>query len=50
VIVHSGELGNQWEVTLERTTNGNMVKEVDKRAIDSLGCVLGFVIVVLAFV
>jgi hypothetical protein len=43
-------LGNQWEAMLRRTTDGNMIKEMDKRTVDSLGLCFGFVIVVLAFV
>jgi hypothetical protein len=43
-------LGNQWELMLRRTTDRNMVKEVDKQTIDSLVWCFGFVIVVLEFV
>jgi tagatose-1,6-bisphosphate aldolase len=43
-------LRNQWEATLGRTANGNMVKEAGKQTIDSLRLCFEFIIVVLAFV
>jgi hypothetical protein len=43
-------LGNQWETTLRRTTNRNMVKDTDKQTIDSLGLCFGLCNCVLAVV
>jgi hypothetical protein len=46
VIVKGGvlALGNQWEAILRRTTDRNMVKEMDKWIIDSPGLCFGFLI------
>jgi hypothetical protein len=41
---------NQWEGTLRRTTNGNVVKEADKQTFDSLGLWFGLCNCVLAVV
>jgi hypothetical protein len=43
-------VGNQWEATLRRTTDGNTVKEADEQTFDSLGLCFGLCNCVLAVV